>query len=125
MQKVLIAFDVDGTLIKDGYFEQGAPEPNDRILALLRILARMKNTKIMVWSGGGEDYARTVVELLGIKSLVDCYADKQVIGCTTAECLAPDKTHWHFGYDGPQPDIAVDDIQSFSLGKFNLIVREK
>lgn len=50
MQQVTIAFDIDGTLrdntITDGYVA------NERIRTLLITLASMKNTRIMLWSGG-------------------------------------------------------------------------
>lgn len=58
MKSITIAFDIDGTLrdntITDSYVA------NERIRTLLIILASMKNTRIMVWSGGGEAYARKV-----------------------------------------------------------------
>jgi len=90
----------------------------------------MKNTTIMVWSGGGELYARQVVASLGLIKYVDRYADKQYIGVpnclggnsTGADCI--DSGDHHFGTD-IRPDIAIDDMQSFSLGAVNLIARQK
>jgi hypothetical protein len=128
MKKVLIAFDVDGTLRNNDANPYGTSDDivaNERVRSLLIILASMKNTKIMVWSGGGELYARQVSRALGIDKYVDVWADKAVTSCLAAACPEPDQTHWHFAYEGPQPDIAVDDIQSFSLGAINLIVKEK
>lgn len=65
MKTITIAFDIDGTLrdntITDSYVA------NERIHTLLITLSSMKNTRIMVWSGGGEDYARKVVNALGIE----------------------------------------------------------
>jgi phosphoserine phosphatase len=123
MQDLLVAFDVDGTL-RDNTVTNSVV-PNERVCRQLIDLAHTKNVEIMVWSGGGELYARQCVKELGLASYVDHYADKQVISCTQAGCPNKDASHWHFGYDGKQPDIAFDDIQSFALGKLNIIVREK
>jgi phosphoserine phosphatase len=130
-RNVLIAFDIDGTLRDNGGEPYGGGDTivaNERIRTLLVILASLKNTKIMVWSGGGELYCRQVCRALGIDKYVDTYADKRVVSCRDAtdyDLHEPDPSHWHFAYDGPRPDIAIDDIQSFSLGAVNLIVREK
>ncbi len=128
MKQLLIAFDVDGTLRNNGGEPYGGGDTiiaNERVRTLLIILACMKNTKIMVWSGGGELYCHQVTRALGIDKYVDVWADKRVIGCIQAQCGEVNPTHWHFAYDGPQPDIAIDDIQSFNLGAVNLIVKEK
>lgn len=123
MQKVLIAFDIDGTLRNNIEDEQVIA--NERIRTLLITLSSFKNVKILVWSGGGELYARQCARYMGIYHLVDQFADKQVISCEKVGCPDKDIKHWHFGYDGQQPDIAIDDIHTFSLGKINLIVNEK
>jgi phosphoserine phosphatase len=139
-RNVLIAFDVDGTLRDNtrqgsplidqdnGFTGEYGPVANERIRELLITLASFKNTEIMVWSGGGELYCRQIVSAFGLRSYVDIYADKRVVNCqdaTDCDLHEPDPSHWHFAYDGPRPDIAIDDIQSFSLGAVNLIVREK
>lgn len=100
MRKIVIAFDVDGTLIDTSGFM------NIGIVNLLILLRGFKNTKIVVWSGGGADYARHHVERLGIDKYVHAYASKT---------------------DHPtiKPDIAIDDIQDTAIGKVNLIVKEK
>ncbi len=128
MKKITIAFDVYGTLRNNGTNPYGTSEAvvaNERIRTLLITLASFKNTRIMVWSGGGELYCHQVVAAMGLQKYVDVYADKRVLGCTQADCPAPDESHWHFGYDGVQPDIAIDDMHDFELGKTNLIVKEK
>lgn len=124
MRKVVIAFDVDGTLIKNGATNMWDMKPNWRIVRLLIALASFKNVKIVVWSGGGSDWASEAVTKLDLwKYVKKCY-DKNIISCEKAECDTPDEKHWHF--DPPiKPDIAIDDIQSFDLGMLNLIVREK
>lgn len=121
MKQVLIAFDVDGTLRKNTIADRW--EANERQRRRLIDHAHDKNTKIMVWSGGGEDYARECARMLDVEAFVDIYADKKVVSCTSLGHKPCKK--WHFDYDGPQPDIAYDDIQDFDLGKINIIVREK
>jgi hypothetical protein len=121
MKKILIAFDVDGTLRKNTIEDRWVA--NERQRRRLIDHAHDKNTKIMIWSGGGELYAREAGRMLGVEEYVDMYADKKVVSCVS---LGHDQCkEWHFNYDGPQPDIAYDDIQSFNLGKINIIVREK
>lgn len=102
MKKVLIAFDIDGTLRNNIHDEEIVA--NERIRDLLIILSSFKNVKILVWSGGGELYARQVANAIGIAHYVDSYATK-----------APDI----------RPDIAIDDMHEFDMSDINLIVREK
>ena len=100
MKKITIAFDVDGTLIDEN------DNVNERIRSILVGLASFKNVKIVVWSGGGELWARQVGNRIGIDNYVDRYASKM---------------EWQ----EIQPDIAIDDIQDTAIGKINLIVKEK
>lgn len=121
MQKIRVAFDVDGTLIRNdsqGDMDGGTPIANERIRTMFIAYASMKNTHMIVWSGGGELYARQVAAAIGISKYVDEYASKNLVG------NKPDGSY-DFRPDIEQPDIAVDDIQSCTLGKINLIVREK
>jgi hydroxymethylpyrimidine pyrophosphatase-like HAD family hydrolase len=118
MKNITIAFDCDGTLLNN---TKQQPIANERIRTLLIALASFKNTRIVVWSGGGELYARQVASALGISSYVDTYAGKnpqRPVGVTetaSRHVFKPDIT----------PDIAIDDIQDCDLGIINLIVREK
>lgn len=121
MRTITIAFDVDGTLISNGAISEHDIVANERIRNLLIIMAHMKNTKILVWSGGGELWARQAAAKLGIEKYVDMYADKQYIKCP--DCTEP-CDHHVFGTD-IKPDIAVDDQHSCELGEINLICREK
>lgn len=105
MRKIIIAFDVDGTLITN----TGNVMPdvsNRRIVDLLKILSTFKNIRIVVWSGGGKEYAERWVRLLGIEECVWRVASK---------------TEWK----EINADIAIDDIQDTSIGKINLICKEK
>lgn len=130
MKKILIAFDIDGTLRSNTVDQSAAPVANERIRSLLIALASFKNTRILVWSGGGELYARQVVASFGLAKYVDEYADKQYT--RVENCLGQNSDgvdcieagHHHFATD-IRPDIAIDDIQSCELGIINLIVREK
>ena len=63
-QPIIIGFDVDMTLVK----EDGTPRYE--IIDLLRLLFITCRCKIVVGSGGGIDYAETVVERLGISNIV-------------------------------------------------------
>lgn len=126
MQKTLIAFDVDGTL-RSNLMANGGLEDrvvaNEDIRTLLITLSKFKNVKILVWSGGGEWYARDVVNALGLKKYVNYYADKKMkrTGKVDEDGLA-EIVEFHPDF---KPDIAIDDIQSCELGLINLIVREK
>ena len=122
MRKLTIAFDVDGTLISNTRTtSNGLPIANERIRSLLIILSTFKNVKIIVWSGGGELYARQMAMGLGITDYVDGYYSKnpqRTVGKTETE------TRHVFSLD-IVPDIAIDDIEDCDLGVLNLIVKEK
>lgn len=103
-KKILIAVDCDGTIIPNK--EIGNIKPNQRILDLITILGSFKNTRIMIWSGQGKDYANAVILRYGIQKAF------------AASKIDPDT--WVCG----KPDIAIDDLEEFNLGTINLIVRE-
>ena len=121
MKKLLIAFDVDGTLVSNDGQPGGMITPNERVCRMLIDLSHSKNVKILVWSGGGELWARQAVAALGLTSYVKQYADKIYIKCT--KCTEP-CNHHEFGTQ-IRPDIAFDDIQECVLADKNIIVREK
>lgn len=110
MKKITIAFDVDGTLIDhEGHV-------NRRIVDLLITLSSFKNTQILVWSGGGKDYAEMWVRKLDIEKYVKaCYSKNHLGEVNGTHRFDPVVV----------PDIAIDDIQACELGRLNLIVREK
>lgn len=118
MKTITIAFDCDGTLLNNTKQDMIA---NERIRTLLIALSTFKNTHIVVWSGGGELYARQVARALNVDHYVDSYASKnpqRAVGVTetaSRHVFKPDLI----------PDIAIDDIQDCDLGLLNLIVREK
>lgn len=113
MRKITIAFDVDGTLRCN--CSETCQDVNRRIVDLVYILSSMKNTKIIVWSGGGADYARNFMSKFNFKHIT--YASKMFGGYDEQgkPIFNPDI----------KPDIAIDDIQDCELGTINLIVNEK
>lgn len=105
MTKVAICFDVDGTLINE-------EEKHVETIKLLVAFGeqKWKNVKVVVWSGGGRQYAETFVRRLGLENHVD-----MVMGKLEHQRLRDD------GYT----IIAIDDIQDTALGHLNLIVRNR
>lgn len=116
MQRVIHAFDVDGTLIKNAGVdrEHGIPSSHDvpimHQINTLIVLSTYKNIRIVVWSGGGKQYAETWGRRLGLDKYVWRYASKLEHEQIKAQCDFL---------------IAHDDIQATRLGDVNLIVREK
>lgn len=90
---MIIAFDVDGTLIDLN------DKPRRNILDMLKFLS--SNNKIIVWSGGGKLYAEMIVRRLGL--------EKYIFSCCSK-----------IGNDFI-PDIAFDD-ELVNLGKVNIKV---
>ena len=122
MKQITIAFDVDGTLIKTwlkmwdkiwDFYEYA----NKRIVDLLTCLSLFKNTKIIVWSGQWEDWAKNVINRLALQPFVDWYASKNHKG--------KDENGKHIFKPDIKPDICIDDIHACELWIMNLIVKEK
>ena len=108
MEEIIIAFDVDGTLISNSE-GVGVERLNIDVYHLMVLLSKMKNTKIIVWSGGGKDYAEQIVKKYGLSKYVTaCYS----------------KQHYDETINGIV-DIAIDDQHEFGMANKNLIVRAK
>lgn len=90
----IVAFDVDGTLI------DADDKPRADVIEKLVEHAR-RGDEVIVWSGGGVDYARRWVARLGIGKFVH-----RVVGK---------------GFYWKEVDIAYDD-QVVKLGKENILV---
>lgn len=104
MAKVIVAFDVDGTILANGDL------PIHHQIVTLQVLSTYKNIRIVVWSGGGKQYAETWGKRLGLDKYVWRYASK----------LEHEEIKRHC-----ETLIAIDDIQDTAIGDINLIVREK
>lgn len=88
----LVAFDVDSCLITYNDL------PNYSVIGLYRSLQKLGCTMV-VWSGGGEEYAKHWAEKLGLfPDIVACKFDNKL-----------------------EPDIAFDD-EKIQLGKVNILV---
>ena len=100
MHQIVIGFDVDGTLMSTHGIV------NQDMVALMRLLkTTLQNVRIIVWSGGGKDYAQRIADLPILSGLVDAVYSK-------LDC--PEKV-----------DIAFDDIPDFNLASSNLILKNE
>lgn len=115
MKKVKIAFDIDGTIRSNidpyDHGDTSLVKWNYRICELAMILSSMKNTELVLWSGGGKQYAEHIRRLFHAHFSPNKKVFKSAHSKTEASML--------------NIDIAIDDIQACELGKLNLIVREK
>lgn len=103
MQQITIAFDVDGTLLND---DETRPQIaiNREIVELLDVFLHcFRNAKVIVWSGGGREYAFMQARKHGFDFAGIEYHDKNSYSETV--------------------DIAIDDHQLFALADKNLIVK--
>lgn len=97
---MIICFDVDGTLI-DNERHESISEPNWPIVKLADHLSRSPDLTVIVWSGGGEEYARGWRDALGLHG---CHA------------MAKDTT-----IDGRGPDLVIDNETGW--GSLQLILK--
>lgn len=113
MKEIVIAFDVDGTILNNEGIPTETPTHlrprhglNLEVVTLIQILSKkMKNTRIIVWSGGGKEYAEKICREYGLEKYVDrCY------GKTDCE---------------EKVDICFDDVHACTLAEKNIIVKMK
>lgn len=106
MEKVAICFDVDGTLIDED-------KEHHSTIAILRILGlqKWKNVAIIVWSGGGKQYA---------EQMFRDFVSNDTKGISFHSKLEHNELRKKYA-----KIIAIDDIQDTRLGDVNLIVRNK
>lgn len=116
MTKIIIAFDIDGTLLNNEGVPPQTPthlrppaSVNLEAVILLQILSKMKNTKIYVWSGGGQEYAENFVRRYGLER----YVDKVLGKADYTEII-----HGHI-------DVCFDDIHDCEMADKNIIVKFK
>lgn len=93
----IFAVDVDNTLLIEG--PDGRPVVNEAVRDLIRALHQLGVARIVIWSGGGADYA----EAMARRCAVDQYASGYAMKATS---LAP-------------PAFTLDD-QKCTLGVINL-----
>ena len=98
MTDFTVAFDIDGTLISE-YDDT----PNWPMIDLLRQFHALGAT-IIVWSGGGVDYAEMWVRRLNLGAFVSGTFSKQM-----------------FGVQPLEPNLAIDD-ETVTLGVANFKV---
>lgn len=113
MKEVVVAFDVDGTILNNEGIPPETPPHlrpkttvNLPVISLLQLLARhTKNVRVIVWSGGGKEYAEQICRQYGLERWVDrCYAK--------GKCDEP-------------VDICFDDVHACGLADKNVIVKMK
>ena len=111
MKQILIAFDIDGTIW--GNTLGSRVEGNSLNLPIAHLMELLhkyfKNTRIIVWSGGGKEYAESIVHKFGLEKYVDGVYGKHEYDETLHGKV----------------DIAIDDQHEFALADKNLIVRMK
>ena len=113
MKEIIIAFDIDGTILNN----EGVPPEtptylrprcgvNLEVIMLIQILSKkMKNTRLIMWSGGGKQYAEQICREYGLEKYISrCYGK--------GECEE-------------EIDICFDDVHACELAKHNLIVKMK
>ena len=116
MQRLIYAFDIDGTLIKNGSPDRqhGVVNEGDvpRVawINTLQVLSTAKNVRIVVWSGGGKQYAEMWGKRLGLDKYVWRYDSKLNHQFYKSQCDLL---------------IAIDDIQATRLGDANVIVDQR
>lgn len=117
MDEIIIAFDIDGTILNNEGIQPDTPTylrpmlgVNLEVIMLIQILSKkMKNTKVIIWSGGGKEYAEKIVRLYGLEKYIHrCYGKHEY-----------DET-----IDG-KVDICFDDVHACKLAEKNLIVKMK
>lgn len=125
MKEIIIAFDVDGTILNNTGIDPGTPTHlrprcglNLEVVALIQLLSKkMKNTKVIVWSGGGQEYTERIVREYGLERYVHaCYGKPTEYGYLDGE------------YDETihgKVDICFDDVQACTLADKNIIVKMK
>lgn len=110
MKEVIIAIDCDGTIYGSPFMHRAEPTLNLRTVQLMELLhEHIRNVKIIVWSGGGKEYAEQIVNKFGLEKWVDL-------------CIG--KAEYDEVLHG-KIDIAIDDEPFFDMAAINLIVKTK
>jgi hypothetical protein len=110
VEKLKIAFDVDDTLVKENHM--GREEPNRPLLNVL-LWFYAQGHEIIVWSGGGAEYAETWARRLFIDHIVTIKSKPLLAIGKRGEEISESAT--------PVVDIAFDDME-VNYGKVNIRV---
>jgi hypothetical protein len=108
MNKVIVAFDIDGTLRCN--CTDTCRDVNMGTLETAVAMNRLKNTTLIAWSGGGKQYTQSFID--SNVTLRELFGER---------CYSKIAYIQQFG----APDMAFDDEHAFALAKINLIVRNK
>jgi phosphoserine phosphatase len=100
MSKSIVAFDVDLTLLN------ADRTPKYGVIQIAKWFIQNGNSLVIIWSGGGKDYAEQVGRKLGFGDTVSYHAKTK----ETAEFLSP--------------DITFDD-EPIELSKVNVLVGDE
>lgn len=128
MDEIIIAFDVDGTILNNEGIKPETPQYlrprmglNLEVITLIQILSRkMKNTKVIVWSGGGKQYAEQIVREYGLEKYVhQCYGKP-----TNAPAHLSKGDEYDETIHG-KVDLCFDDVHACKLADKNIIVKMK
>lgn len=126
MRKIVIAFDVDGTLRCNTVPEERLVA-NRRIVRLWETLATFKNVELHVWSNRGAEYCDMIVKQFDLQKCKGTHLKQwqamQQVEVRSASMAG--QSYMATRADAFVPDIAIDDQQRFDGGMLNLIVREK
>lgn len=95
MNLPIVAFDIDGTLISEN-----TDKPKPEMVRLLQAFYDTGKVHVVVWSGGGVDYARTIGNRIKLPAGVEYMAKTNAI----------------------RPDLAFDDMPEFDMADKVIIV---
>lgn len=120
MQKVNIAFDIDGTLRKNSEERHRTDiEVNEDVLDALRFAYKCKNTIIHLWSNRGPAYCLKIRKHFGLQKYV------KESNCHLKYWQKMQDEAEKAGEPYFRPDIAYDDQQRFDGADRVIVVREK
>jgi len=121
MNKIHIAFDVDGTLRKNSEeIHRTEIVENTEMITLLITLAKLtKNVTVHIWSNRGAEYCKRIRKEFRLEKYVketNCHKKLWKAG----QIKAVEANEDYF-----KPNIAIDDQQKFDGAFENIIVRLK
>lgn len=130
MKKIIIAFDIDGTLRANREERHRTEvETNPRIYRQLIDLAHNKNVEIHLWSNRGAEYCREMREVMELQKYVKadhCHLKEwRKMQLVEVRGVREGDTYPALRADCFRPHIAYDDQQDFDGADIVIVVREK